>query len=126
MSRRLGRRAALRGGAAVIALPTLEAMAATPAVRLVTFFLPNGFPLENRFIPREVGRGYTATPCLGPIARHLERCTVVSNVDGQGGPDSHAAGDCLNLARNSSGLPADSQALHSRRTVRCPARRPAG
>lgn len=100
MSRRLSRRTVLRGATFSIALPALEAMLerraraqSSPPVRLVTFFLPNGFPpSENRLIPAQMGRGYALTPCLEPVARHVGNFTLVTNINGQGGPDSHAAG----------------------------------
>jgi Protein of unknown function (DUF1552) len=109
-SLRLSRRVFLRGTGIAIGLPTLEAMlndrgllhatayaqAAPPPVRLVTFFLPNGFPPvladKSTFVPPERGAGYTLTPCLKPIAAHVPDVTLVSGILGQGGPDSHAAG----------------------------------
>jgi len=112
---RLSRRAVLRGAGVAVALPTLDAMlddrgllhkeawaqAAPPPVRLVTFFLPNGFPVENRFVPREVGAGYTVTPCLDPIKAHVPGFTVLSNVQGRGGTCMHASG----LTAFGTGLP---------------------
>lgn len=112
---RLSRRAVLRGAGVAVALPTLDAMlddrgllhaqawaqAAPPPVRLVTFFLPNGFPVENRFVPRETGAGYTITPCLDPIKAHVPGFTVLSNVQGRGGTCMHASG----LTAFGTGLP---------------------
>lgn len=92
------RRTLLRGAGVAMALPWLEAMlprraSAAPGElpRLVTFFVPNGLPLEH-FTPATEGTDFAATPLLDPLAAHLPSCVVVSGIMGVGGPDSHAAG----------------------------------
>lgn len=100
MSTRIHRRTLLRGAGVAVALPLLEVMgvdrarAATPGLpRLVSFFVPNGLPLEF-FTPASTGSDYALTPLLEPLSGHRDAITVVSGVQGVGGPDSHAAGIC--------------------------------
>ena len=78
---RLSRRTFLRGVGATISLPILDAMLNDRGLlwstahargeplprKLITFFIPNGVPLE-RWIPPETGPEYTITPCLQPVA----------------------------------------------------------
>jgi hypothetical protein len=91
---KLSRRAVLRGGGVSIALPTLDAMLtdgglfhgsaqaqpSAPPVRMVTFFLPNGFPQGGRFVPTSTGAGYKLTPCLEPLKDHVADFTVLSGI----------------------------------------------
>lgn len=99
MATMLSRRALLRGGTVLLGLPVLEAMlprraaAAVGPTRLVTFFAPNGLPLEH-FVPSTAGPGYTLTPLLEPLAALRDELVVVTGILGVGGPDSHAAGTC--------------------------------
>lgn len=97
---KIHRRKVLRGAGVALALPWLEAMTprrahAAPGdlPRLVTFFVPNGLPLEF-FTPSATGTAFDSTPLLDPIAAHLAKSVVVSGIMGVGGPDSHAAGIC--------------------------------
>lgn len=97
---RIHRRTMLRGAGVALALPWLEAMLPRRASaadgdlpRLVTFFVPNGLPLEF-FTPAATGNAFDTTPLLDPIAAHLPKSVVVSGIMGVGGPDSHAAGIC--------------------------------
>lgn len=95
----LSRRTMLRGSSVLLGLPLLEAMvgrnaqAAATSAPLVTFFIPNGLPLEF-FVPPTIGSGFEVTPLLEPLAAHLESLVVVTGILGVGGPDSHAAGTC--------------------------------
>jgi hypothetical protein len=105
---KLSRRAVLRGAGVTIALPTLDAMLddrgffhrtafaqpAAPPVRLVTFFLPNGFPPGNRFVPASTGAGYKLTPCLEPIKDFVSDCTILSGLNGPKayGRNAHSEG----------------------------------
>ena len=99
MSTTVSRRSLLRGAGVALALPWLEAMlrpraasaGGTALPRLVTFFVPNGLPLEF-FTPSEAGPDYATTPLLDPLAAHRSKLVVVSGIQGVGGPDSHAAG----------------------------------
>jgi hypothetical protein len=99
MKTSFSRRALLRGGTVLLGLPMLEAllprraMAAVGPTRLVTFFAPNGLPLEH-FVPATVGTEFELTPLLQPLAALREELVVVSGITGVGGPDSHAAGTC--------------------------------
>ncbi len=96
----LSRRTLLRGAGVAMALPVLEGMrsravsaAEGDPPRLITFFVPNGLPLEF-FTPAEEGAAWTSTPLLDPLAAHRDALTIVSGIMGVGGPDSHAAGIC--------------------------------
>jgi hypothetical protein len=118
---KLSRRAVLRGTGVAIALPTLEAMLtdrglfhgsaqaqpSAPPVRIVTFFLPNGFPQGNRFVPSSTGAGYALTPCLQPIKEHVADFTVLSG----GGPPSGGVGET-----HASGIAGFATGLGSTRT----------
>jgi len=99
--RSLSRRTLLRATGVAVALPVLEIMHGPFAraadgeapCRLITFFVPNGLPLEF-FTPPEEGMAWTTTPLLEPLAAHRDALTIVSGIMGVGGPDSHAAGIC--------------------------------
>lgn len=90
-SRRLSRRAVLRAAGVSLALPWLEimqprgAIAATvrPPRRFVTFFQPNGvFPAA--WDVTGVGRDFTLSPILEPLAPFRDRMTVLSGLDSCG------------------------------------------
>lgn len=101
MTIRSTRRAVLGGCGVALALPWLESFVGPRAARaapgdlprLVTFFVPNGLPLEM-FTPAAAGADWESTPLLDPLAAHRSSLVVVSGVMGVGGPDSHAAGIC--------------------------------
>lgn len=106
-AKRLPRRAFLGGiglaGAAVrIGLPPLACMfnssgtayaarslgsATEPEKRFVLWFNGNGIP-ERYWIPRDVGRDYTMTPCLAPLSRLRDDVQILSGLDNPNGQTS--------------------------------------
>jgi hypothetical protein len=93
-SSRLGRRQFLRAGAAVIALPALEAFA-RPAARAVRprNFVAVGTYLgwhQPAFIPAQPGRDYAPPPTLAPLADLRDSFTVFSGLDHRA-PNGHNA-----------------------------------
>ncbi len=95
---KLSRRSFLRGAGVAIGLPALEAtawaQAAGAPTRLITFFVPNGIPLQN-LVPAQTGPGYTLTTCLQPLAEHRGDFTLVTGVNGSvylNGLNGHAVG----------------------------------
>ena len=93
----IGRRQFLRAAGALIALPTLESVAA-PLTKvaaanrtrsLVTIGTYLGWH-QNAFYPEEVGKGYRLPPILKPLANHQEDFTVFSGLDHRA-PNGHGA-----------------------------------
>jgi hypothetical protein len=85
----LSRRTVLRGLGAAIALPLLDAMvpaltaaqktAATPALRMGFYYVPNGMYTPN-FFPKGVGTDFEITPILGPLEPFRKQMVVVSGL----------------------------------------------
>ena len=81
----LPRRTFLRGVGATLALPFLDAMvpalsalsqtAATPAMRLGFFYVPNGIQMGN-FRPKGEGSAFEITPILAPLAPYRDQLIV--------------------------------------------------
>jgi len=94
----IGRRQFLRAAGALIALPSLEsiaaplAKAAAPAAgakNLVSIGAYLGWH-QNAFFPKEVGKGYALPPTLQPLADHKNDFTVFSGLDHRA-PNGHNA-----------------------------------
>ena len=91
----IGRRQFLRAAGALIALPSLESVAAplakaatpTGARNLVSIGTFLGWH-QNAFFPKEVGRGYTLPTTLLPLADHQNDFTVFSGLDHRA-PNNH-------------------------------------
>ncbi len=87
---RLSRRRFLRGSAAAIGLPFLDAMvpalsqAPAPPKRLGFIYMPNGVAMNfsgiNYWTPQGEGTDMVLSPILEPLARHRDRLTVVSGL----------------------------------------------
>jgi hypothetical protein len=81
----ISRRTLLRGVGATLSLPWLEAMAqAAPEkdkgpVRMAMLYMPNGVNVD-RWIPKGVGREFTLSPTLEPLAKVKDSVTVLSNL----------------------------------------------
>ncbi len=103
-TRRLGRRAILRGAGVSLALPWLEAMsgrtrrahAAAPR-RLVVFFTPNGTIRENWISPLVTSpTQFTLGRILAPLEAHKQNIVVLEGVDNvsstKGPGDDHMRG----------------------------------
>ena len=82
----IGRRQFLRAAGALVALPSMESLAApiakaasstTKAKNLVSIGAYLGWH-QNAFYPKEVGRGYTMPTTLSPLADHQDNFTVFS------------------------------------------------
>ncbi len=99
--RRLSRRTLLRGGAAAIGLPMLDAMvpalgqAPAPARRVGFIYLPNGVAMNfsgiNYWTPKGTGRDFELSPILEPLAGHRSRLSVISGL-AQHAADAHDDG----------------------------------
>ncbi|MBN1240471.1 MAG: DUF1552 domain-containing protein, partial [Gammaproteobacteria bacterium] len=88
--RSLPRRTFLRGAAAAVGLPLLDAM--VPALsqtkpapkRLGFIYLPNGVAMNfsgiNYWTPKDIGENFTMSPILTPLAPYRDRLTVVSGL----------------------------------------------
>src|SRR5690606_25683908 len=88
--RALPRRTFLKGAAAAIGLPLLDAM--VPALsqpapqpkRIGFIYLPNGVAMNfsgvNYWTPKDVGRDFELSPILTPFAPYRDRLTVVSGL----------------------------------------------
>jgi hypothetical protein len=94
----LNRRQFLRAAGALIALPSLESIAAplakaatvtNGAKNLVSIGAYLGWH-QNAFFPKESGKGYTLPPTLQPLADHQEDFTVFSGLDHRA-PNGHRA-----------------------------------
>ena len=94
----IGRRQFLRAAGALIALPSLESIAAplakatapvAGAKNLVSIGAYLGWH-QNAFFPKEVGRGYALPPTLQPLADHQDDFTVFSGLDHRAA-NGHAA-----------------------------------
>jgi len=83
MSRKISRRALLRGAGAAIGLPFLEAMgppAAKPPVRLMFVYTPGGVIMDS-WTPQGEGAAYTLSPTLGVLERFKQELLVLSGLD---------------------------------------------
>ncbi len=104
------RRAFLRAGGAVLALPGLESFAAptaaTPPTRMI--FLGGGFGFtKDSFYPTAAGAfaEIGLTDGLAPLARHQQDLTLVTNLTNLGASDPHG-GSCSYLTgANVAGTP---------------------
>ena len=85
------RRALLRGGAALIALPALEALrprvarartVASPN-RMVVFFVPNGMFLPA-WTPRDMGSDWTPSTILKPLAPLASEVSILTGPQNTG------------------------------------------
>jgi hypothetical protein len=92
------RRQFLRGMASLVALPSLESVAAAPAastppLRLAYIYAPNGVNTALWF-PRETGAAYALPPSLEPLAPLRESFQVVSGLSlDKARPNGDGAGD---------------------------------
>jgi len=85
----LDRRTILRGAAATLALPLLDAMLpassraaeadAVARMRFQVIYTPNGMMMQN-FKPAETGEGYTLSPILKPLEPYREKFTVITGL----------------------------------------------
>jgi hypothetical protein len=81
----LSRRAVLRGGGTILALPLLEsmvpAMAATPAPkpRFGAIYFPHGATMA-RWTPKDEGRDFTFSEILRPLEPYRAHINVISNL----------------------------------------------
>lgn len=103
--RHLSRRTFLRGGAALIGLPLLDAMmpalgraqgaAKEPPTRLGYVYVPNGMVMDN-WTPTTTGKAFPVSPILKPLERFREQTLVLTklachNANALGsGPGDHA------------------------------------
>jgi hypothetical protein len=90
----ISRRTVLRGVGASLALPWLEAMAASRQpkfpVRMAVLYMPNGVR-EDMWTPTGTGRDFTLSPTLAPLndlKNELTICTNLWNAAAKGG-DGH-------------------------------------
>jgi len=90
----LSRRTLLRGVGAAIALPLLDAMAATPApLRLAFIYVPNGVYMPE-WTPQTEGADFELSRILAPLAPHRKNVHVLSNLaQNTGRPLGDADGD---------------------------------
>jgi len=87
LNRSLPRRTVLKGAAATLALPFLEAMlpastlraAAKPVRRFQAFYTPNGMAMEY-WSPKAEGTGFEMTPILAPLAPYRDQMVVFSGL----------------------------------------------
>lgn len=90
----LNRRHFLRAGATAIALPALEAFAASsaPAAGARTFVSVGTYLGWHApaFYPKQTGAGYEMPPLLEPLAEHRDHFTVFSGLDHRA-PNGHTA-----------------------------------
>lgn len=90
----INRRRFLRGAAAMIALPSLEAFGATaPAVNAPRNFVAIGTYLgwhQNAFYPKTAGKNYQMPDTLKPMAAYRDDFTVFSGLDHRA-QNGHAA-----------------------------------
>ena len=85
----LSRRTFLRGAGVTLALPFLDSMvpaqtllkntAANARTRLGCFYVPHGATMY-KWTPAAEGRGFAFSESLGPLEKHRDRVTVVSNL----------------------------------------------
>jgi hypothetical protein len=88
----LPRRTFLRGVGATLALPLLDGMipaftavgkaAARPAVRMGTFYLPNGMIMPN-WTPKTVGADFEFSPTLKALEPFRDRVLVISGLNSE-------------------------------------------
>jgi hypothetical protein len=87
LNRTLPRRTVLKGAAATLALPFLEAMlpastlraAAKPVRRFQAFYTPNGMAMEY-WSPRTEGANFEITPILEPLASYRDQMIVFTGL----------------------------------------------
>jgi hypothetical protein len=100
---RLARRTFLRGVGTALALPCLDAMlpkvaraagaVGKPPVRMAFLFSPNGV-IPDSWTPKDVGRNYTLSPSLEPLASVRDEVLVLSGFSQKKGFDmGDGAGD---------------------------------
>src|SRR5215831_15713461 len=87
--RPLSRRTVLRGAAASLALPFLDAMtpvfsrravaAGQPPHRFQTFYVPNGMAMEF-WTPKGEGASFELSPILEPLAPYRDQLLVLSGI----------------------------------------------
>jgi hypothetical protein len=87
--RHLSRRTFLRGAGVTLSLPLLESMvpaltplrltAASPQTRLGCIYVPHGATMY-KWTPDAVGRDFAMTEILGPLEKHRDKLTIVSNL----------------------------------------------
>jgi len=77
----ISRRTLLRGAGASLALPWLEVMSAAqrPPVRMAILYMPNGVR-EDMWTPEGVGREFTLSPTLQPLADLKSEILVATNL----------------------------------------------
>src|SRR5580658_11353516 len=85
----LSRRAVLRGLGAAVSLPLLDAMipartalaqtAAAPKMKLACIYFPHG-AIMDKWTPKGVGKDFTLSPILEPLAPYRKELVVVSNL----------------------------------------------
>jgi hypothetical protein len=116
--RTLPRRTFLRGAAAAVGLPLLDAMvpafaSSAPEIRRLGFiYLPNGVAMNftgvNYWAPRGEGRDFELSPILTPLAPYRDRLSVISGLehhqadahdDGANGDHTRATASWLTGAR---------------------------
>jgi hypothetical protein len=81
LHRSLPRRTLLRGAGAALALPALDAMAASakPPHRFLAFYVPNGMAMEY-WTPTQTGKDFALTPILEPLAPFRNQVQVLSGI----------------------------------------------
>jgi hypothetical protein len=99
----ISRRTLLRGCGAAMALPLLDVMShrgfaavENPPTRTAFFYIPNGV-VQSVWHPQEIGKGFTLSPTLEPLAPVREKISLFTKLDRikVAGTDGHAqAGAC--------------------------------
>jgi hypothetical protein len=109
LKKALPRRTFLRGIGATLSLPFLDAMVpvlsaqsgsvATPPRRLGIFYIPMGMNAAA-WMPPEVGRITELSSTLAPLAPHLDKVTIVSNMELRNAytTGNHASSNCAFLS----------------------------
>ncbi len=94
MTQPISRRMLLRGAGAALGLPWLEAMtpkarasAARPPVRMAFLYMPNGVR-DDMWTPEGVGRDFTLSPTLEPLADLKNDILVLTQLWNQGSKGS--------------------------------------
>src|SRR5262245_51047865 len=78
---RMSRRTVLRGaGGVALALPWLEAQAAAPPRRLITFFSPNG-TIRPTWLPTGTETDFVLSPILKPLEPYQKDIVVIDGLD---------------------------------------------
>jgi hypothetical protein len=97
----ISRRTLLRGAAAAIALPLLDAMipastalaqtAAKAKTRMGFIYFPHG-AVQSAWVPKDTGAAFEMSPILKPLAPYKQYATVVSGLRNKGGESSDPHG----------------------------------